>query len=118
MLLSLLPDLKPLFTGLLYAIGIGLLYYNRKQLLYEKDKLSLGRVWSWVAFYLAIMYWVKFESGLIPPTTPFPPVLENFLYVCLLYEFGKKSTVMASGITGFLLDKKKKTLDIQSKDTF
>jgi hypothetical protein len=74
--------------------------------LYEKDKLSLGRVWSWIAFYVAIMYWVKFEVGIIPPTTPFPPVLENFLYVCLLYEFGKKSTVMAGGITGMMLDKK------------
>jgi hypothetical protein len=64
------------------------------------------------------MYWAKFELGLIPPTTPFPPVLENFLYVCLLYEFGKKSTVMAGGITGMVLDKKKKTFDIPSKDTF
>jgi hypothetical protein len=118
LLASFLSDYKPLFTGLLYTIGVGLLYYNRRQLLYEKDKLSLGRVWSWVAFVLAIMYWAKFELGIIPITTPFPPVLENFLYVCLLYEFGKKSTVMAGGITGMVLDKRKKSVDNQSKDTF
>jgi hypothetical protein len=118
MIASFLTDYKPLFSCFLYVAGLGLLYYNRRQLLYEKDKLSLGRVWSWVAFVLAIMYWAKFELGLIPPTTPFPPVLENFLYVCLLYEFGKKSTVMAGGITGMVLDKRKKTVDNQSKDTF
>jgi hypothetical protein len=79
----------------LYAIAVGLLYHNRHALLYEEGNLSLGRIWGWTMFYLACQYWTRYLAGLVPPTTPFPPGLEEMLYAILVYEFSKKCTSIA-----------------------
>lgn len=82
----------------IHIAGFVFLYVNRKELLYDNEDgnpdtpniLSLARVWAWVIFYFACSYWVGYTTGSIPPTTPFPPVLEDMLFTCLAYEFFKK----------------------------
>ena len=41
-------------------------------------------------FYTACSYWLRYASGAIPSTTPFPPGLQEMLFACLVYEFAKK----------------------------
>lgn len=87
-----------IFSFLLHTAGILFLYINRKDLLYDNEDgdpntpntLSLGRCWAWAVFYFACSYWIGYMTGSIAPTTPFPPVLEDMLFVCLAYEFFKK----------------------------
>lgn len=91
-------------VGVLHLAGIWLLYSNRKDLLYDnEDKdistpntLSMGRCWSWLLFYLAFSYWLRYVMGEIPYSTPFPPGLQEMLYACLLYEFAKKGVDVSS----------------------
>ena len=86
------------FVGALHVIGVYLLYHNRHDLLFEDednnpntpDTLSLGRCWSWIMFYIACSFWIRFSAGVIPATTPFPPLLYEMLAACLIYEFAKK----------------------------
>lgn len=78
------------FALVLNIIGFIFIYINRHPLLYEHDALSLGRVWAWVLFYLAISYWARYIIGIIPPSTPFPPGLDDLIYACLMYELFKK----------------------------
>lgn len=85
-------------SGILHAIGAWFLYRNRKDLLYDNEdnnastppSLSSSRCWSWLLFYIAFSYWLRYSLSLIPPTTPFPPALQEMLYACLMYEFAKK----------------------------
>lgn len=98
-----------IITVILHIAGIWVLYSNKKDLLYDdEDKnpgtpatLSMGRCWSWLLFYLAFSFWLRFVMGEIPSTTPFPPGLQEMLYACLLYEFAKKgvdvSTILLRG---------------------
>jgi hypothetical protein len=92
-------DLRTCIVYGAYLAGILLLYINRYALLYEDGNLSLGRTWGWIGFCLAVMFWCRYISGLVPAGTSFPPALEEFLYVILIYEFGKKSTKLATTIT-------------------
>lgn len=86
------------FNIFIHAFGLWLLYINRKDLLYDNEDgdpttpytLSLGRCWSWMLFYLAFSFWLRYLTGEVPPTTPFPPGLQEMLYACMLYEFAKK----------------------------
>lgn len=90
--------LPNVFTVILHIAGFLFLYINRTNLLYDDDDgnrctppcLSLGRCWSWALFYIACSYWLRYSMGVIPPTTPFPPALEEMLVACLLYEFAKR----------------------------
>lgn len=104
------PVTAPLiFVAILHVAGFWVLYSNRADLLYDnEDKdpstpntLSMGRCWSWMLFYLAFSFWLRFVMGEIPSTTPFPPGLQEMLYACLLYEFAKKgvdvSTILLRG---------------------
>lgn len=93
-------------SGLLYVIGAVFLYLNRFQLLYESGSLSLGRTWSWILFYLAVGFWIRYLLGIIPPTTPFPPGLENMMYVILLYEFAKKDSNFLSQIVDLIVNRR------------
>lgn len=87
-----------IFSFVLHAAGLIFLYVNRKELLFDNEDgnpdtpnvLSLGRCWAWAVFYFACSYWVGYMTGSIAPTTPFPPVLEDMLFICLAYEFFKK----------------------------
>jgi hypothetical protein len=81
-----------------YLAGALFLYYNRVDLLYRDGDLSLGRVWAWIMFLIAVIFWFRFATGQIPPETPFPPMLDNLLYACLMYEFGKKSAFSVRSI--------------------
>lgn len=80
----------------LHILGVVLLYKNRVALLYEDDVkttkpvLSMGRIWSWLMFYIACSFWLRFTTGVIPTSTPFPPFLDMMLLACLVYEFAKK----------------------------
>ena len=93
-----------ILVGALHIAGIWVLYSNRKDLLYDnEDKdistpntLSMGRCWSWLLFYLAFSYWLRYVMGEIPYSTPFPPGLQEMLYACLLYEFAKKGVDVSS----------------------
>ena len=93
-----------ILVGSLHLAGIWVLYTNRKDLLYDnEDKnsstpntLSMGRCWSWLLFYLAFSYWLRYVMGEIPYSTPFPPGLQEMLYACLLYEFAKKGVDVSS----------------------
>ncbi len=93
-----------ILVGVLHLAGIWVLYSNRKDLLYDnEDKdistpntLSMGRCWSWLLFYLAFSYWLRYVMGEIPYSTPFPPGLQEMLYACLLYEFAKKGVDVSS----------------------
>ena len=90
------PDL--VISSIVHILGFWLLYKNRQDLLYDNEDndpttpytLSLGRCWSWLLFYIAFSYWLRYLMGMIPPSTPFPPGLQEMLYACLLYEFAKK----------------------------
>lgn len=83
---------------LIHFAGVVFLYINRKDLLFDNEDgdpntpntLSLGRCWAWIVFYFACSYWVGYMTGSIAPTTPFPPVLEDMLFICMAYEFFKK----------------------------
>lgn len=87
-----------LISSFLHIVGFYLLYRNRKDLLYDNEDndaktentLSPSRCWSWLLFYLAFSYWLRYLLGLIPESMPFPPGLQEMLYACLLYEFAKK----------------------------
>lgn len=91
-------------TIILHIAGVWVLYVNKKDLLYDdEDKnpgtpatLSMGRCWSWLLFYLAFSFWLRYVMGEIPYTTPFPPGLQEMLYACLLYEFAKKGVDVSS----------------------
>lgn len=92
------------FVGILHIAGFWVLYANRADLLYDnEDKdpstpntLSMGRCWSWMLFYLAFSFWLRYVMGEIPYATPFPPGLQEMLYACLLYEFAKKGVDVSS----------------------
>ena len=86
----------------LYVIGAVFIYINRFQLLYEEGSLSLGRTWSWILFYLAVAYWVKYLLGVIPDSKPFPPALENMLYAVLIYEFAKRDNGILKTVMAFI----------------
>lgn len=78
------------FALFLNLIGVFFIYYNRHSLLFENGSMSLGRVWSWLLFYIALSYWGRYIIGIIPPSTPFPPCLDDLIYACLFYELFKK----------------------------
>lgn len=87
-----------IFIFILHIAGFCFLYINRVHLLYDDEDcdkstpptLSLGRCWSWMLFYIATSFWVRYSIGVIPITTPFPPALEEMLFACIAYEFAKK----------------------------
>lgn len=87
-----------IFAGILHIAGFCFLYINREELLYDDEDnnpntpttLSLGRCWAWALFYIACSYWIRYSTGILPVTTPFPPGLEEMLLACLIYEFAKK----------------------------
>jgi hypothetical protein len=63
-----------------------------KSLLFEKDKLSLGRISFWIVFGILVWYWIR--TGLIVEvnvTIPDAPDSLQFAFLYLLaYNMGKK----------------------------
>lgn len=100
-----------LFINIIGAIFI---YINRKALLFDGKDLSLGRVWSWILFYIALSYWARYIIGIIPPSTSFPPCLDDLLYACLFYELFKKC-LDKDLLKLILLRKAKVPLDLDEK---
>jgi hypothetical protein len=97
---------RSLSTYFLYALGLFLFYKNRRDLIYERGNVSLGRTWGWILMCLAIIYWSRYITGIIPPTTPFPPALEEMLIAVLIYEFSKNSTQLAQTLTDIWTSRK------------